>query len=380
MSTVQGQTLRLWDTQLWSHPHREGYVDWSGQGKGLAFSPDGKTLASASGHGIRFTDAGTNRPLATLGDPVGTEEKHERGLYPDALTFSRDGKSLLAAYKGGQVVLWEVATRKERHHFSPWRQEQLYEKSVARHVIQVGVTFREADWVGPMTFDPDGRVLAWGTIDGSAILWDVAAGKELLRCTGHAGPVSCLSFSPDGKTLAIGGDDGQVLLWDLSDVRPAEVVRLRKRLSNAQLQGLWADLSSEDAGKAYQAILTLCAAPGRSVPLLRERYVPTPAKRAAIARALADLDHEEFGVREKASAELARLAEVAEDAMRRLLKQPPSAEVRRRLEVLVEPLNEPGPSLRRLRAAEVLEAAGTAEARAILEVLQESMMHCQGTQ
>jgi hypothetical protein len=87
---------------------------------------------------------------------------------------------------------------------------------------------------------------------------------------------------------------------------------------------------------------------------------------------VADLDHDQFAVREKAMAELEMLGEWAEPALRKILESDPSTETRRRVERLLEQLDRltvAGGRLRTLRAIEVLEHIGTPEARRVLEML-----------
>jgi hypothetical protein len=108
---------------------------------------------------------------------------------------------------------------------------------------------------------------------------------------------------------------------------------------------------------------------------LRERLRPvTPADEKLVARLIADLDGDRFEVREKATSDLEKLGEVAIPACRKALAGSPPAEVRRRLEALVnrweQVLQNPaGDILRELRALEVLERAGTPEARRLLEAI-----------
>ena len=63
--------------------------------------------------------------------------------------------------------------------------------------------------VNSVAFSRDGKILATGSKDGAARLWDVATQRPIGGpLTGHAGPVTSVAFSPDGKTLATGSSDG----------------------------------------------------------------------------------------------------------------------------------------------------------------------------
>jgi hypothetical protein len=112
------------------------------------------------------------------------------------------------------------------------------------------------------------------------------------------------------------------------------------------------------------------------VPLLQARLrpAPSPADRKQVARLLADLDSEEFAVRQKAMEALQQLGERAETALREALEGKPTLELRKRIEELLEGvrIGATAPErLRDLRAVEVLEHIGTAEARAVLRTLAE---------
>jgi WD40 repeat protein len=183
-----GSTV-LWDlatrTQVGrpQRPHPDFSVDQ------VAFSPDGRTLASSLDDGTvvlsRVPDGSVLHRLTVAKVPLGP------------LAFSPDGTTLAAGAINGRVGLWDPRTGTAGG--PAWVAHSGYLVSTA--------------------FSPDGSLLATAGTDGTARLWDAGSGKQIgapltgpLRDTGfgHA------AFSPDGRTLASAFQDGTVLLWDVA--------------------------------------------------------------------------------------------------------------------------------------------------------------------
>ncbi len=381
----------------------------------LAYAPDGKVLASA---GRQFSSApGRYCAPVRLWDPAAGKELRRLPIQPspnefctaESVTFSPDGRTLLVSgrsgRKAGQVRLLDTEGRERTAVMAainasfPARQGPGFPRSA---IVQPRAIFSpdgrlvainaDAKYIpvwetltgrqrcrleaqqGPtacVVFSPDGRTLASAGYDGGICLWDVEEGIGRRRLSGHRGKANALVFTPDGRTLISAGDDTTVMFWDVADVVWRK--RSQGRLTAKAWQDCWADLAGEDASRAHRAMARLSAASGRSVPALKERLRPAPAVDAArMAKWLAELDDDEFTVRERASRELARLGEAARPALERARRRGGlSVEMRRRLDELLRRTGAPpaGEELRALRAVEVLERIGTAEARRVLETL-----------
>lgn len=380
------QTVRLWDVatgkevrQVGEHP--DGVL-------ALAFAPDGKTLAT--GNQDRMAKQGTLHIWEVeTGKHVRTIAGH--ALPVTALAFAADGQKLATGSIDKTVRLFESATGKELARFEGtqgWVQAvafapdgQTLASAGADKLVRLwdiaAVKQRylfegHADKVRALAYSTDGRTVVSGSFDKTIRFWEVATGKERLAYTEHKAGVRGLVYSPGGQSIASGGTDGVVRQFDVVALIHAGK-NPKETLEAGDLDGLWTDLAGADVAKSYRALGALAAAPGSSIPFLKERLGPAvSADPKRVAALIADLDADQFVVRERAGQALYNLGDLAIPALEAALKGELSVEARRRAEQIVQRLQGPVTSperMRPLRAVEALEQIGAADARQVLEAL-----------
>jgi eukaryotic-like serine/threonine-protein kinase len=165
-----------------------------------AFSPDGKTILTGSWqNSVHVWNAVTGEPI---GQPIGLPEAGAtaasgrpiaRVRAVQFVAFSPRGDLFLAINGAGTALLGDAtAASAIRHHAN----------------------------IECAAFSPDGRIVAMGTSDNAARLWDTSTGASIGAPLNHGGPVVSVAFSPNGKTIATGSDDRTVQFWNIDSSQP----------------------------------------------------------------------------------------------------------------------------------------------------------------
>ena len=181
--------------RLYDLPSARPVATWNAHGDtvfALAFTPDGKTLATAGyDRVIKLWAVGgdVTKPAAELKD-------HSDAVY--ALTISPDGSLLASASADRAVKVWDIKTGKRLYTLGD-----------------------NTDWVYAATWSPDGKRLAAAGVDKSLRVWKAgrAGGTLEHSAFAHAGPVAKLAFTADGKSLVTAGDDRVIKVWDAATLK-----------------------------------------------------------------------------------------------------------------------------------------------------------------
>lgn len=185
--------ITLWNVDDGKLQRRIGNIDQ--RTYALSISPDGQTLAAASGTPgergevrlFNFNDGKLRDVLCTTRDVMLDVQ------------FSHDGKLIAAGGADSAIRLWEASTgalrRTQKNH---------------------------ADWVTAIAFDKDGKRFASASRDKTAKVFETKAGKQLASYSGHGQGVYGIAFHPDGQRLLSSGEDNRIHLWTIKDRKREE--------------------------------------------------------------------------------------------------------------------------------------------------------------
>lgn len=313
------------------------------------FSPDGKVLATTTRQPtIRLWDVASGKELRKL-------EGHQDTV--SCVAFSPDGRLLASGASGcdpgevdRRILIWDVQTGEK-----------------------VGTLDGHEKSVLSVAFSPDGWLLASSSEDDTIRIWELATGKEILRFRDGKRTAFCVTFSPNGGNLATAMSGGIALIWDLAPRGGREGTE--ERPDRQSLSEKWELLAGRDSLAAYRTIHALSATPKETVAFLREYLrLATREDTERIPQLIDDLDNAKLPVRQAATKELERIGAVAAGPLRERLAQKPSVELRRRIDLLLDALDQdyttPSPeTLRGIRSVWVLERIGNDDARKLLEAL-----------
>lgn len=303
------------------------------------------------------------------------------------MAFSADEK-VLAGYNG------------------PERSIELFE--LASGQVRRVIPHRESG-MERMLFSANGRLLLGLGDDRLIRVWDAWTGKLHHRLAGHGGSVTGMAVSPREPLLVSTDSEGTAILWDLTTGKEkfrcnghGEAITAVDFAANGRyfatgsvdqtvlvwdvqasarpvppdaarsLEALWKDLGDVNAEVAGEAMAKLMEQPDAAVALLRKHVQPAPqSQEEEIQKLIAQLDDARYAVREKARVELEKLETATEGYLHKALTTMPNLEKEKRLQHLILRLQGPVRQSEVVRALRALEILDHINTPAALEVLTE---------
>ena len=245
LASASGALIKLWNIEK-----RHGITEFKGHRdtvNSVAFSPNADFLASASEDNTvkLWTVKGKREVIYTF-------KGHTRGV--NSVVFTADGKTLASGSRDYTVKLWDVKNRRE---IATLRDDNKDVKSVAfspdgktlvsagdilnsvsdatvklwdvAEKRDIGALWGYREDVSAIVFSPDGKMLASASEDNTVKLWTVENWNDIATLKGHLHAISSVAFSPNGETLASASWDDTIKLWDVESGREIDTLTGRRK-------------------------------------------------------------------------------------------------------------------------------------------------------
>lgn len=255
-------TIRLWDISTGRElENLKGHTDDIAM-PNVVFSPDGKLMALTNGSTIKLWDLATGQVMRTLSG-------HRDIIF--SIAFSPDGKTLASGGADNAIKLWDVKTGRELRTLSGYPSVILSVKfspdgrtlaASSNNIIKLsdinsGLEMRTLKghtlYVESIAFSPDGNMLASSGFDGMIKLWDVKTGRPLRELLGYRLPVNLVKFSGDGKTLvsrgALDSPTDAIRLWDVDTGKELKSFDWNDPQTEEQIEAIVPDFYQDYARK-----------------------------------------------------------------------------------------------------------------------------------
>ena len=255
---VVGTDVAVWVYDVLDGKETALFTGHGGQVNALAFSPDGRILASGGFANpiIQLWNLDTGSKLITL-------KLAERHGSITALAFSDDGTTLMSLDTFGDIIRWDIVTGSK---LSDTKNVETYEVAALSQngsMVAIGdkngtqihlwntttgrrrmtlnghAGFFETDQdekeaeIRMLAFTQDGKTLASGSEDETVLLWNTENGTKQATLRGHKEVITTVAFSVDGKTVASGDANKRIKVWDVRTERERATLRRHKNTINA---------------------------------------------------------------------------------------------------------------------------------------------------
>jgi WD40 repeat protein len=326
---------------------------------------DGHRPLALSPTGDRFV--GLEGDLMTVADRKLIA--HIDGVYASnaSVRFSADGRRLIAAVLNRDSRNWDASD-------PPPEEVAVFDATEGKELRRFGKRVGKSYAIEAVALSADGKMTATlrnsGEKPGEQLitLWETETGRERGHFLGHRGEARGLAICADGRFVVSGGTDTSALVWDAT--RPRTHGSAFRREPPADAAARFRDLAGDDAEEAYTAMWALINSPENAVAFIEKEANLFAATHVQKIRGwIKDLDSNKYAERDRAFQELGLILDEAEPHLKKALEKTPSAEVRRRINLLLQSRSAglTGKELQKYRVIEMLERIASPGATALLK-------------